>query len=119
MWLYRDYLPEAADLDRATFPAIDRLVAWLGGDVSVEPVLTSRDTPDWSLTSFWAHPERVLDRSARNATSAFSRQDPVVLARIVEALKRDLGDGTWDQRNGHLRAMTEYDAGTRLLIAQP
>ncbi len=119
MWLYRDYLPEAADLDRATFPAIDQLVSWLGGDVSVEPVLTSRDTPDWSLTSFWAHPERVLDRSARNATSAFSRQNPVVVARVVEALESDLGDGTWDQRNGHLRTMTEYDAGTRLLIARP
>jgi SAM-dependent methyltransferase len=119
MWLYRDYLPEAAELDRATFPRIDQLISWLGGSVTVAPVLTSRNTPDWSLTSFWAHPERVLDRTARNATSAFSRQDPKVLIRVVDTLDRDLRDGTWDQRNGHLRTMNSFDAGTRLLVARP
>lgn len=118
MWLYRDYLPEAAELDRATFPTIDQLAGWLGGTVHVEPILTSRDTPDWSLASFWAHPERVLDETARNATSAFTRLQPAALDRVVKAIRSDLQDGTWDQRNGHLRHRTHHDAGMRLLVTQ-
>jgi hypothetical protein len=66
MWLLRDYLPEVAALDRATFPTLARLAEWIGGTVDVETILTARDTPDWTLASFWAHPERVLDETARN-----------------------------------------------------
>jgi SAM-dependent methyltransferase len=118
MWLYRDYLPEAAALDRATFPAIETLANWLGGSVRVEPVLNARDTPDWTLGSFWAHPERVLDDVARSATSAFSRMEPAVLDRVVRAVDRDLRDGTWDTRNGELRILNEYDVGMRLIVAE-
>lgn len=119
MWLYRDYLPEAAALDRATFPPIERLIGWLGGHVRVEPVMNSRDTPDWTFGSFWAHPERVLDTEARRSTSAFSRMDAVVLDRVVAEIARDIDNGAWDSRNGHLRTLSEYDVGMRLLIAHP
>lgn len=119
MWLYRDYLPEAAALDRATFPSIEQLAGWLGGSVRVEPVLNPRDTPDWTLGSFWAHPERILDATARQGTSAFARMDPAVLDRVVVAIERDLRTGAWDERNGALRDMGEYDVGMRLIVAQP
>jgi SAM-dependent methyltransferase len=119
MWLYRDYLPEAAALDQATFPPIQQLVGWLGGHVRVEPIMNSRNTPDWTLGSFWAHPERVLDTEARQATSAFARMDAVVHDRVVTEIARDIDNGVWDSRNGHLRALAEYDVGTRLLIAHP
>lgn len=119
MWLFRDYLPEAAALDRATFPPIDQLTTWLGGTVEVEPVLSPRDTPDWNLGSFWAHPERVLDEAARNATSAFARMEPAVVGRVVTEVERDLADGTWEQRNGKLRDLSEFDAGMRLVVAHP
>jgi len=119
MWLYRDYLPEAAALDRATFPSIETLVGWLGGSVSVEPVLCARDTPDWTLGSFWAHPERVLDDAARRATSGFSRMDAAVVDRVVAEVERDLRDGTWEARNGELRGLDHYDVGMRLLVATP
>jgi len=117
MWLYRDYLPEAADLDRATFPSIDNIVAWLGGEVEVETVSTSRDTPDWTLASFWAHPGRVLDATARNGTSAFARMPGDVVERAVAELSRDLGNGTWNERNADLLTLHELDVGTRLLVA--
>jgi SAM-dependent methyltransferase len=118
MWLYRDYLPEAAALDRATFPPIDDLADWLGGSVRVEPLLNSRDTPDWTLGSFWAHPERVLDEAARSATSAFARMEPAVLNRVVAAVERDLRDGAWALRNSELRNLAEYDVGMRLVVAE-
>jgi SAM-dependent methyltransferase len=119
MWLLRDYLPEAAALDRATFPTIARLVEWLGGTVEVETILTARDTPDWTFASFWAHPERVLDETARNATSGFARMAPAVVQRVVAAVGTDLRNGTWDQRYGHLRDLDELDVGMRLVVAHP
>lgn len=117
MWLVRDYMPEAAALDRDLFPPLEHVVDLLGGDVAVEPVLTSRDTPDWTIASFWAHPERVLDEAARRGTSSFALLEPAVVERVVDAVAADLDDGTWDARYGHLRRLDEFDAGMRLLVA--
>ena len=95
------------------------MAGWLGGDaVSIEPVLLHRDTPDWMLDSFWAHPERVLDSHARAATSGFARMPDAVVERVVGAVGADLADGTWAARHGHLRALTKYDAGLRLIVAE-
>jgi len=119
MWLMADYFPEVAELDRRTLPGPDTIARWLGGDVTVREVAIARDTPDWSLGSFWAHPERVLDAQARNSTSGFARMPAEVVHRVVEAVARDLQDGTWDARHGHLRELEEYDAGLRLLVSNP
>jgi SAM-dependent methyltransferase len=119
MWLLADYLPEVAVLDRRIFPSLEVLAQWLDTEVTVREVPIRRDTPDWSLGSFWAHPERVLDAQARNATSGFARMPPEVVDRVVEAVERDLRDGTWDARHGHLRGLDEYDAGLRLLVSEP
>jgi SAM-dependent methyltransferase len=119
MWLMADYLPEVAELDRRTFPDPALLLAWLGGSVSVEVLPIHRDTPDWMLGSFWAHPERVLDPLARSATSGFARMQPAVVDRVVAAVSRDLASGVWEERHGHLRAMEELDVGLRLIVARP
>jgi SAM-dependent methyltransferase len=119
MWLMADYLPEVAELDRRVFPTTELLARWLGGHIEVHKVPISRDTPDWSLGSFWAHPERVLDARARNATSGFARMPPDVVDRVVAAVNRDLADGTWDARHGHLRELDGYDAGVRLVVSRP
>lgn len=116
MWLMRDYLPEVAALDAEIFPPPEQLLEWLGGG-TLEPLPVSRDTSDWTLGSFWAHPERVLDPEARAATSGFARMDEAVVARVVAAVERDLADGTWDARNGALRELGEFDVGMRLVVA--
>jgi SAM-dependent methyltransferase len=119
MWLMAEYLPEVAALDHKIFPIPERLAEWLGGRVTVEPLPIHRDTPDWMLGSFWAHPERVLDAEARAGTSGFARFPAAVVDRVVAAITRDLADGTWDRRHGALRALEEYDAGLRLIVALP
>ena len=119
MWLMADYLHEVAELDRRIFPSTELLARWLGRYVEVRTVPISRDTPDWSLGSFWAHPERVLDARARNATSGFARMSADVVDRVVDAVERDLADGTWEARHGHLRELDEYDAGLRLVVSRP
>jgi hypothetical protein len=108
-----------AELEAAGCPVPEQLAAWLGGDVRIEVVDVPRDTPDWALLSFWAHPERVLDPAARAATSGFARQPPEVVARVVAGVERDLASGAWDERHGHLRALDAYDAGLRLVVAEP
>jgi SAM-dependent methyltransferase len=116
MWLVADYWPELAELDRRIFPPPEEIAEWLGGG-RVETVPIPRDTPDWMLGSFWAHPERVLDPRARANTSGFARMPPEVVERVVRDLRRDLEDGTWDARHGELRELGEYDAGLRLVVA--
>jgi SAM-dependent methyltransferase len=117
MWLIADYLPEVAELDRRTCPPPATLAGWLGGEVDIRPVPISRHTPDWSLGSFWAHPERVLDAEARRSVSGFARMPPEVVDRVVAAVGRDLRDGTWDARHGYLRELDDYDAGLRLVVS--
>jgi SAM-dependent methyltransferase len=119
MWLMADYLPEVAALDRKIFPHPERLADWLGGEVAIDPVPISRDTPDWMLGSFWAHPERVLDPRARAATSGFARMAPAIVERCVAAVAADLASGAWDERHGHLRALDAHDVGLRLVVARP
>jgi SAM-dependent methyltransferase len=119
MWLMADYLPEVAALDHAIFPHPERLAGWLGGEVTIEPIPIPRDTPDWMLGSFWAHPERVLDRQARAATSGFARMEPAIVERCVAAVAADLASGAWDERHGHLRALHAHDVGLRLVVGRP
>jgi SAM-dependent methyltransferase len=118
-WLPADYLPEVAALDDRCMPHPERLAAWLGGDVRVDVVPIPRDTPDWMLAAFWAHPERILDPAARAATSGFARMEPAVAERCVAAVAADLASGAWDERHGHLRTLDVYDAGLRLVVGRP
>jgi SAM-dependent methyltransferase len=117
LWLIRDYLPEIAERDRREFPSLDDLARWLGpGRLGVEPVLVSRDTPDWTLASLWAHPERALDPEVTAATSGIARLEPEVRTRAIAALERDLAEGEWDRRHGALRSLDALDVGQRLLV---
>jgi SAM-dependent methyltransferase len=119
MWLMAEYMPEVAELDRRIFPSTEALSGWLGGAVAVETLEVADDTPDWTLASFWAHPERVLDPAARAATSGFARMDDAVVDRVVGAVARDLESGAWDRRHGHLRGLRSFDAGLRLITSTP
>lgn len=119
MWLEADYLREVAELDYRIFPPIDVIAGWLGGTVKSEIVEIPHDTPDWTLMSFWAHPERVLDPVARASTSGFARMPEDVVERVVRAVEEDLSSGAWDRRNGHLRGLDAFDAGLRLVVATP
>jgi len=117
MWLMADYLPEVAALDMQIFPPPEQLAEWLGGKVRIDKIPIPRDTPDWMLGSFWAHPERVLDANARAATSGFARMAPSVVARVVSEVSRDLASGLWDERHGYLRNLDALDIGLRLVVA--
>lgn len=119
MWLMADYLHEVAELDNRIFPAMDRFAQLLGPETTVEVLPNHRDSEDWSLVSFWAHPERVLDPHARAATSGFARMPEAVVERVVGDVGRDLASGAWDRNHGDLRTLSEFDAGLRIVVARP
>jgi SAM-dependent methyltransferase len=119
MWLMSEYLSEVAELDHWIFPTPDVLCGWLGAGTTVQTMPIPVDTPDWMLGSFWAHPERVLDPDARNATSGFARHEASVVERVVADVGRDLQSGAWDRRHGHLRRLRSFDAGLRLVVNAP
>ena len=117
MWLLSDYMPEVAELDHRIFPLPETICDWLNSETQIETVPISRDTPDWTLMSFWAHPERVLDPAARASTSGFARQPEAVIKRVVSEVSRDLKNGRWDEKYGQLRSLSEFDAGLRIITA--
>jgi hypothetical protein len=104
---------------RSRSSSCEAVGAWLGGDTEVKTLEISRDTPDWTLGSFWAHPERVLDARARKATSGFARMTERVVKRVVGSVRADLESGAWNERHGHLRGRRALDVGLRLIINRP
>jgi len=120
LWLIRDYLPDVGENDRRTFPRLDDVARWLGpGRLDVTRVPVARDTPDWTLASLWAHPERALDPEVIASMSGFALLPAERRRQVVEALEQDLALGEWDRRHGHLRTLDALDCGQRLLVHRP
>lgn len=63
-------------------------------------------------------PAAFLEESVRRAQSVWSKLPEGVEERVVEGLRRDLADGTWDARHGALRTQPTFDGGLRLVIAE-
>jgi SAM-dependent methyltransferase len=115
-WLIDDYAPEIAAQLVEAGPAVEAVVDRLGeAEVRIVPV--PADCSDGFLLSFWNRPERVLDPEARAATSCFAKLSADTQNRVASKLAADLEDGTWEARHGHLRQLTEFDAGLRLIAA--
>lgn len=115
MWLMKDYLTEVQAIDNRIFPEPRSIANWLGPHTTIDTVPVSRDTPDHTLLSFWAHPERVLDPEARAATSGFSRQPSQVVDCAIRTLTADLESGVWEAAHGELRRQESLDCGLRII----
>jgi SAM-dependent methyltransferase len=114
-WLVDDYVPGLLDLDRPNFPSLDELRRALG-PVEVHPLPVPHDCSDGFLGAYWRRPHAYLEPGVRGAISSFSKIGDVgpALAR----LRRDLEDGSWRRRHGHLLARSELDLGYRLVVAR-
>ena len=113
-WLVDDYFPEIVALDRPLFPSLaDFERAW--GALDVRPVPVPHDCVDGFLGAYWRRPAAYLDAGVRAAISTFSKLRDV--ERGLARLRRDLDDGTWTRRHGHLLERTELDLGYRLVVA--
>jgi SAM-dependent methyltransferase len=113
-WLTRDYFPQILEHDRRTFSLAPLREALGGIDVRVVPV--PHDCTDGFLCAYWRRPEMYLEAGARRSISSFSRLGDV--SATLARLKRDLDDGAWMRRNGHLMDETQMDHGYRLVVAE-
>jgi SAM-dependent methyltransferase len=115
-WLLADYLPEILELekDAATLAAVMDALEVV--EVTVVPV--PADCTDGFLGAYWRRPRTYLDAGAQAAISGFARLDEGVVRRAMERLQRELDDGTWEERYGHLLSEREADLGYRLVRAR-
>ena len=116
-WL-SDYIPEVREIEAQRFPKIERIVNALGGRVNVLSVPVPRDCRDGFNEAYYGRPEAFLDEAARLACSSWSLVPADVVARFEKALSRDLANGTWDERYGHLRTQPFFDGPLRLIVAR-
>jgi riboflavin synthase alpha subunit len=113
-WLTRDYLPEIRDLDALRLPPLsvfDEL-----GAVEVRPLPIPHDCTDGFLAAFWRRPRAYLDPIVQANISSFVALDPSTRRRGLDALRRDLDDGTWAAVNRELASAETLDAGYRIVI---
>lgn len=113
-WL-AEYFPEFIEIDRKIFFPLERLAEALG-PLDVRSVPVPHDCSDGFAGAYWRRPEAYLDAGVRSAISTFAK---IADARPgLAKLERDLADGTWEKRNGHVRGLSELDLGYRLVVAR-
>jgi SAM-dependent methyltransferase len=112
-WL-TDYLPQLVALDDAQMPTMDDYARWLG-PVRIEPVLVPHDCSDGFLYAYWRRPTAYLDARIRTGSSSFWAIGGAGAG--LSRLAHDLETGEWARRYAAINALTDYDAGYRLVIA--
>jgi len=117
LWIARDYIREHVIKTFSSLPPIGRILETLP-EGRVQALLIPNDCTDRMFATLWARPEAYLDPRVRAATSVWQRLPADLVTRALEELRRDLASGEWDRRYGHLRTMSEYDAGLRLITAE-
>lgn len=113
-WLY-EYSPEAIETEASRYPPIATLAKQPGGSTRVIRVPIPLDCSDGFNDAYYGRPEMLLDPAARLACSAWSFVEPAAVSRFEAHLSRDLADGTWDRKFGHLRRQ-EYLEGSLVLV---
>lgn len=113
-WLVDEYFPEVLVIDRPIFPSIEEYRLALG-PIEIRTLLVPHDCTDGFLGAYWQRPRAYLDAGVRGAISSFAKLGDVDAG--LKRLERDLGDGSWMRRHGHLLAESEIDLGYRLVTA--
>jgi SAM-dependent methyltransferase len=117
-WL-NDYAPEVIDTEARRYPSIATIAASLGGSTSSVVVPVPLDCVDGFNEAHYGRPEALLDPGARLSCSAWSFVGAEVQDRFTVDLRRDLADGTWDGRFGHLRTQPTFDGSLVLVVGAP
>lgn len=117
-WL-NDYAPEVIDTEARRYPSIDTIAAHLCGETTSVVVPVPLDCVDGFNEAYYGRPEALLDPAARLSCSAWSFVGAAVQDRFTIDLGRDLADGTWDRRYGHLRTRPTFDGSLVLVTSTP
>jgi SAM-dependent methyltransferase len=117
-WLTDDYFPGIVDLDRRLFPSMEDFHRVLGR-VEVRTLPIPHDCIDGFLGAYWRRPHAYLDAGVRSAISTFAKlHDVGGDLEGLTRLRRDLENGTWARRHGHVLHRSEIDLGYRIVVAR-
>jgi SAM-dependent methyltransferase len=113
-WLTKDYFPEIRELDAVRVPPLS--VFEQLGAAEVRPLPIPHDCTDGFLGAFWRRPSAYLDPTVQANISGLVALEPGVRQRGLDALRRDLDDGSWASANRDLLTAETLDAGYRIVI---
>jgi SAM-dependent methyltransferase len=116
-WLLRDYLPEIAAAERTRAPRVEDIADALGGVVQVIALEVPWDCVDGVLPAHWRRPAAYLDPQVRACCSGLAQADQEVVDRAMQDLAIDIDSGAWGRRDRELLALTDFDAGFRLVVS--
>src|SRR5881396_4126580 len=97
---------------------VDKGLAALLPNTSVEPVPIPNGCADGFFLGIWDRPEMHLDPDVRRASSVWHPMPDSKIEHGLAILRADLESGKWDERNGHLRKLPQLDVGLRLVVAK-
>jgi SAM-dependent methyltransferase len=117
-WLH-EYSPEVIDVEAARYPPIQTIANLLGGVTTVTPVPIPFDCTDGFNDAYYGRPEMLLNPAARLVCSSWSFVEPAAVARFEADLARDLADGAWDRKYGHLRTEESFLGSLVLVVSVP
>jgi ubiquinone/menaquinone biosynthesis C-methylase UbiE len=113
-WLYR-YFPTMLSDARASFESAEmtarEMESCTGRSATLHWFPLPFDLADWFAAAGWRRPELYLDAQVRQGISSFARVSLPELDSGLRRLSSDLADGAWEQEFGHLRGLSELDAG--------
>ena len=112
-----DYFPEAATVaSERHAPGEDELRRALSVG-EIRTVMVPRDCLDGFGAAFWCRPEAYTDPTVQAGMSWLALLPDEARTRGSQRLAADLASGEWERRHGHLRQLSELDAGYRIAIA--
>jgi SAM-dependent methyltransferase len=114
-WLVHDYLPEITERDQPLASLATVLKHLKPATTHILPV--PEDCTDGFLGAYWKRPHAYLDPMVRGAISSIALLDPGTVSAAMDRLRKDLDNGSWQQRYAGLSGPGEMDLGYRLVIA--
>ena len=114
-WL-TEYGPDVIATEARRYPAIASIAAALGPRTAIDAVPIPLDCVDGLNEAYCGRPERLLDPRVPLSCSAWGFVSSLAVERFVKTLGRNLGDGVWDARHGHLRSQLEFKGSLKLAV---
>lgn len=114
-----EYFPEVIAVEKARYPTIEFIKNGLGENCKVISIPIPLDCKDGFQEAYYGRPEAFLEKEVRLSQSAWGFISDEKQADIIERLKIDLENGSWDKKYGHFRTQKTFTCALRLIVATP
>jgi hypothetical protein len=117
-WL-RAYALEVLATESRRYPSMYDIKEVPAGPVVITAVPIQFNCKDGFNEAYYGRPEGLREEGLRLACSAWSLVDKSSTDSYVLDLSRELRNGSWDSKYGHLRTQSQFDGSIRLIVSEP